>query len=164
MSVRPRLAIPATYRALVHPPGTRHIETLDQRALPHAVISVKIASADAAAMAIRTMWVRGAPLIGAVGAYGLALALDRDAGDDALAQGARGARCDAPHGRQSALGARSRARRGASARCPADAADAAWREADAIAAEDEAINHAIGVHRPGAAARGRGAAVRARCG
>ena len=32
------------------------------------------------------MWVRGAPLIGAVGAYGLALALDRDASDAALAQ------------------------------------------------------------------------------
>ena len=86
MSVPGTTRDPATYRALVHPPGTRYIETLDQRALPHAVISVKIASADAAAMAIRTMWVRGAPLIGAVGAYGLALALDRDAGDDALAK------------------------------------------------------------------------------
>ena len=32
------------------------------------------------------MWVRGAPLIGAVGAYGLALALDRDASDAALAR------------------------------------------------------------------------------
>jgi len=70
---------PASYRALVHPPGARYIEALDQRALPHAVVGVKIGSADAAAMAIRTMWVRGAPLIGAVGAYGLALALDRDA-------------------------------------------------------------------------------------
>ena len=96
--------------------GARYVEALDQRALPHAVISVKIASADAAAMAIRTMWVRGAPLIGAVGAYGLALALDRDAGDDAPRQGARGARCDAPHRRQPALGARSRAHRRACAR------------------------------------------------
>ena len=32
------------------------------------------------------MWIRGAPLIGAVGAYGLALALDRDASDAALAK------------------------------------------------------------------------------
>ena len=37
---------------------------------------MRIADADTAALAIRTMWVRGAPLIGAVGAYGLALALD----------------------------------------------------------------------------------------
>ena len=72
--------------------------------------SVKIANADAAALAIRTMWVRGAPLIGAVGAYGLALALDRDACDDALAQGARGARRDAADRGQPALGARPRAR------------------------------------------------------
>ena len=77
---------PAPYRALVHAPGTRYVEALDQRALPHAVVSVKIGSADDAAMAIRTMWVRGAPLIGAVGAYGLALALDRDGSDDALSR------------------------------------------------------------------------------
>ena len=59
---------------------------IDQRALPHALVRVKIADADAAALAIRKMWVRGAPLIGAVGAYGLALALDRDASDAALAK------------------------------------------------------------------------------
>ena len=57
---------PASYRALVHPPGTRHVEAIDQRALPHAVVGMKIASADAAAMAIRTMWVRGAPLAEAI--------------------------------------------------------------------------------------------------
>ena len=77
---------PASYRALVHPPGTRYIEAIDQRALPHAVVTAKIGDADAAALAIRKMWVRGAPLIGAVGAYGLALALDRDATDAALAK------------------------------------------------------------------------------
>ena len=82
----PTVRDPASYRALVHPAGTRHIEALDQRALPHAVVAVKIGDADAAALAIRTMWVRGAPLIGAVGAYGLALALDRDATDAALAK------------------------------------------------------------------------------
>ena len=73
------------YRALVRPPGARHVEVIDQRALPHALVRVKIADADAAALAIRKMWIRGAPLIGAVGAYGLALALDRDASDAALA-------------------------------------------------------------------------------
>ena len=40
--------------------------------------TVTIGDAEAAALAIRRMWIRGAPLIGAVGAYGLALALDRD--------------------------------------------------------------------------------------
>jgi len=135
----------ASYRALVRPPGARHVEALDQRALPHAVISVKIASADAAAMAIRTMWVRGAPLIGAVGAYGLALALDRDAGDAELAKAH--AALDAT--RPTAVNLRWALDRVRDAVLPlavSARADAAWREADAIAAEDEAINHQIGIH------------------
>jgi methylthioribose-1-phosphate isomerase len=136
---------PAPYRALVHPPGAHHVVALDQRALPHAVISVKIATADAAAMAIRTMWVRGAPLIGAVGAYGLALALDRDASDDALEKAL--AALDAT--RPTAVNLRwalDRVRRAVLPLETSARADAAWREADAIAAEDEAINHAIGLH------------------
>src|SRR5690349_13155614 len=79
-------ADPAPYRALVRPPKARHIDVIDQRALPHSMVRVKIADAEAAALAIRRMWIRGAPLIGAVGAYGLALALDRDASDAALAK------------------------------------------------------------------------------
>ena len=86
---------PAPYRALVHHPGARFIEAIDQRALPHAIVMAKIADADTAALAIRKMWVRGAPLIGAVGAYGLALALDRDATDFGLGQGWSSARDEA---------------------------------------------------------------------
>src|SRR6266436_6246863 len=76
----------APYRALRRPRHARFVEAIDQRALPHALVTVKIADAHTAALAIRRMWVRGAPLIGAVGAYGLALALDRDATDAALAK------------------------------------------------------------------------------
>jgi len=137
------VADPASYRALRRAPGARHIEVIDQRALPHACMFTRIADADAAALAIRRMMVRGAPLIGAVGAYGLALALDRDAGDVALARAH--AALDAT--RPTAVNLRwalDRVRRVASALPPAERADAAWREADAIAAEDIAINHAIG--------------------
>src|SRR5678816_1828496 len=49
-----------------------------RRTLPHALTTLRIDSATAAADAIRDMIVRGAPLIGAVGAYGLALSLDAD--------------------------------------------------------------------------------------
>ena len=136
---------PASYRALVHPPGTRYIEAIDQRALPHAIVTAKIGDVDAAALAIRKMWVRGAPLIGAVGAYGLALALDRDATDAALAKAH--AALDAT--RPTAVNLRwalDRVRSAVSALPDRDRADAAWREADAICAEDEAINRAIGVH------------------
>jgi methylthioribose-1-phosphate isomerase len=136
---------PASYRALVHPPGTRFIEAIDQRALPHAIVTAKIGDADAAALAIRKMWVRGAPLIGAVGAYGLALALDRDATDAALAKAH--AALDAT--RPTAVNLRwalDRVRSAVASRPDRERADAAWREADAICAEDEAINRAIGGH------------------
>jgi len=136
---------PARYRALVRPGNSRHIEIIDQRALPHRLVTTKIADADSAAAAIREMWVRGAPLIGAVGAYGLALALDRDPCDSALASAH--ARLDAT--RPTAVNLRwalDRVRRAVGHLADDARADAAWREADAIAAEDVAINHAIGVH------------------
>lgn len=138
-------ADPAGYRALQRPAGARHIEVIDQRALPHAVVRTRIADADAAALAIRRMWVRGAPLIGAVGAYGLAMALDRDASDAALER-AHGA-LDAT--RPTAVNLRwalDRVRAAVASLPASERADAAWREADAIAAEDAAINRAIGEH------------------
>jgi len=65
------LADPAPYRALVRPPKSRHVDVIDQRALPHALVRIKIAGRRCrSALAIRRMWIRGAPLIGAVGAYG----------------------------------------------------------------------------------------------
>ncbi|MEP6677672.1 MAG: S-methyl-5-thioribose-1-phosphate isomerase [Betaproteobacteria bacterium] len=134
---------PASYQALRRPPRARHIEAIDQRALPHAHVMARIADADAAALAIRRMMVRGAPLIGAVGAYGLALALDRDASDVALARAH--AALDAT--RPTAINLRwalDRARRAVASLPPSERADAAWQEADAICAEDVAINHAIG--------------------
>jgi methylthioribose-1-phosphate isomerase len=133
---------PARYRALVRPDGARFVEAIDQRALPHAVVTMRIADADTAAVAIRTMAVRGAPLIGAVGAYGLALALDDDPSDAALERAH--ARLDAT--RPTAVNLRwalDRVRSAIALLPPAQRADAAWREADAIAAEDVAINHAI---------------------
>ena len=136
---------PAPYRAVVHPAGSRHIEAIDQRALPHALVMARIGDADTAALAIRKMWVRGAPLIGAVGAYGLALALDRDASDAALAKAH--AALDAT--RPTAVNLRwalDRVRAVVSALPERERADAAWREGDAICSEDEAINHAIGSH------------------
>ncbi len=138
-------ADPAPYRALLRPTGARHLEVIDQRALPHRLLSARIADADAAATAIRQMWVRGAPLIGAVGAYGLALALDRDATDSGLA--AAHAALDAA--RPTAINLRwalDRVRMVVAPLPVGRRADAAWREADAIVAEDLAINRAIGEH------------------
>jgi methylthioribose-1-phosphate isomerase len=55
--------------------GERCIYLLDQTLLPHAVGVLTVADGDAAAHAIRSMQIRGAPLIGAVAAFGLALYL-----------------------------------------------------------------------------------------
>ena len=49
------------------------VRVIDQRQLPWEVCFVELKSCDEAAQAIREMWVRGAPLIGAVAAYGLCL-------------------------------------------------------------------------------------------
>ncbi|GMU70658.1 MAG: hypothetical protein AMXMBFR42_01250 [Burkholderiales bacterium] len=139
------IADPATYQALRHPPGARHVLALDQRALPHAIVPVRLGDAEAAAVAIRDMWIRGAPLIGAVGAYGLAMALDRDATDGALDRAH--AMLDAT--RPTAVNLRwalDRVHRRVAPLARDERADAAWAEADAIAVEDVAINRAIGEH------------------
>jgi methylthioribose-1-phosphate isomerase len=136
-----RLAAP--YEAIRHAPGTRHVEVIDQRALPAAVRTVALRDAETAAVAIRDMWVRGAPLIGAVGAYGLALALDADPSDAGLARAH--AALDAT--RPTAVNLRwalDRVRDAVLPLAPDQRADAAWREADRIRAEDVEINRGIG--------------------
>jgi methylthioribose-1-phosphate isomerase len=132
-------------RSLRARPELRAIDIIDQTRLPHALHWVRIATLDEAAHAIRAMQVRGAPLIGATAAYGLAIALG-EGGDDQRLQNAidvlwatrptavnlhwaltRMSRCLAP--------------------LPADARQAAaWQEAAAIAEEDIAQNLAIGQH------------------
>jgi methylthioribose-1-phosphate isomerase len=62
------------------------VEIIDQTKLPHQFVTVPLRSCEAAAQAILTMQVRGAPLIGATAAYGLCLALRHDASDEALDQ------------------------------------------------------------------------------
>lgn len=133
------------YRALSHEPHARFIEVLDQRRLPHTIASIEITDVNGAADAIRTMVVRGAPLIGAVAAYGLALALDRDASDGALERGhalLNGTRPTAVNLRW----ALDRVRARVAPLAEASRADAAWAEADAIYAEDVAINASLGRH------------------
>ncbi|MGI9385099.1 MAG: S-methyl-5-thioribose-1-phosphate isomerase, partial [Methyloligellaceae bacterium] len=60
------------------------VEIIDQTKLPHVFEIARLTSLQDAATAIRTMQVRGAPLIGATAAYGVCLALREDASDDAL--------------------------------------------------------------------------------
>ena len=57
------------------------VEIIDQTKLPHGFITVRLESMQDAALAIKDMWVRGAPLIGATAAYGVTLAMREDASD-----------------------------------------------------------------------------------
>ncbi|PIK72176.1 S-methyl-5-thioribose-1-phosphate isomerase, partial [Methylobacterium frigidaeris] len=76
------------YRTIFPAPDGGGICVIDQTRLPFAFETKVLASEAEAAVAIRTMIVRGAPLIGATAAYGLALAMREDPSDRNL-DGAR---------------------------------------------------------------------------
>ncbi|MCY7314621.1 MAG: S-methyl-5-thioribose-1-phosphate isomerase [Rubrivivax sp.] len=125
--------------------GGEAIEIIDQRLLPHRLEMRTLNSAKEVFVAIRDMWVRGAPLIGAVAAYGLALQAQRDASDVALANTAQflsGARPTAVN----LAWALARMQQVLLATPLADRARVAWAEADAIAEDDVRVNEAIGRH------------------
>jgi methylthioribose-1-phosphate isomerase len=124
-------------------PEDTGIEVIDQRRLPHELRWVALRDAEAVFEAIADMWVRGAPLIGASAAYGLAMAASADAGDAALA--AAVARLEAA--RPTAVNlAWALERVWATVRelPQSERAGAAWRAAHAIAEEDARDNGAIG--------------------
>lgn len=60
------------------------VEIIDQTKLPHDFTVIRLEDLTAACTAIRDMWVRGAPLIGATAAYGMALAMRVDTSDQHL--------------------------------------------------------------------------------
>ena len=101
------------YRSIWLDADGASIRVIDQTKLPFAFETRRLSSLADAVVAIRDMIVRGAPLIGAAGAYGLALAARADASNGAIARAYDALNRDASDGGQSALGARSRARRSA---------------------------------------------------
>ena len=68
----------------VDPDDGASVHVFDQTALPWSLDVLRLTTCDQVADAIARMQVRGAPLIGAVAAYGLALALRADSGSDAM--------------------------------------------------------------------------------
>jgi methylthioribose-1-phosphate isomerase len=118
---------------------------IDQTLLPHRLATVRLDSVEDAARAIRTMQVRGAPLIGAAAAYGVCLALRADASDAALERACAllvAARPTAINLKwaldEMAAAVRNRPR--------GERVAAAYARAAAICEEDVAINAAIGRH------------------
>ena len=121
------------------------VDVLDQTRLPHERVTVSLLTSGDAAQAIRTMQVRGAPLIGATAAFGLALALRTDASDRALAA-AHALLLDSRPTAVNLRWALDRVRDRVAPLPSSDRAEAAWSEAESIAAEDVDANRALGEH------------------
>src|SRR6185369_17441867 len=68
----------------IWPKGGDAVEVIDQTRLPHEFVTATLPTLEDCAHAIKAMIVRGAPLIGATAAYGIALAMQKDASDVAL--------------------------------------------------------------------------------
>jgi methylthioribose-1-phosphate isomerase len=119
------------------------VGTIDQTALPHRFVTLTLTTLDDAVHAIKSMQVRGAPLIGATAAYGMCLALRADASDDSLER----ARAALLSTRPTAINLRWALDEMAAAvrNQPREArVAAAYRRAAEICDQDVAINQAIG--------------------
>src|SRR5262245_6490731 len=121
------------------------VDIIDQTLLPHRYEIATLRNLDDAARAIKTMQVRGAPLIGAAAAYGVALALRHDASDDGLERAYRALIVTRPTAinlkwalDEMVAAVRNRPRD--------ERVAAAYRRAAEIAEEDVAINQALGQH------------------
>ena len=133
------------YRAIWLAEDGRGVEIIDQTRLPHAFVTATLATLEDAAVAIRSMQVRGAPLIGATAAYGICLALRADPSDAALAAASETLLATRP----SAVNLRwalSEMRAALQGVAPSERAALAYVRAAEIADEDVALCRAIGEH------------------
>src|SRR5258706_2861677 len=132
------------YRS-VWPIGVDAFGIIDQTKLPHEFVTLTLKSAEDAAHTISSMQTRGAPLIGAVAAYGLALAMRADPSDENLT-----ATCEMiGKTRPTAVNLAWALKRVAAAvrnRPRSERSVLAWKEASAIADEDAAMCESIGRH------------------
>jgi methylthioribose-1-phosphate isomerase len=133
------------YRSIWVEPDGWSVGAIDQRLLPHEFVVARLTDCDAAAEAIRAMLVRGAPLIGATAAYGVALAMRLDASDAALERAYQTLIATRP----TAINlkwALDEMRNALSQLAPSARATAAYARAGEIAEQDIAINQGIGRH------------------
>jgi methylthioribose-1-phosphate isomerase len=136
---------PAEDRTIALADDGWRVDTIDQTRLPAELVPLRLESWREAAEAIASMRVRGAPLIGATAAYGMALAAREDPSEAALARAAQGLADTRP----TAVNLRwaiDRVARVLGPLAPRERAGAGYREAAAICDEDVAANRSIGEH------------------
>ena len=132
------------FRTIWPDPRCKFVHIIDQTKLPFAFEVARVDTLQAMVDAINTMQVRGAPLIGAAAAYGMALAMLEDDSDANIARAADLLITSRPTAvnlawavRRMVIGLQSIAER---------RNEAAWRLAADIAEEDVVQNKAIGQH------------------
>jgi len=133
------------YRTIWPTADNSAVEIIDQTKLPHIFTTVRLETIRDAERAIKDMQVRGAPLIGVTGAYGVALSMRHHASDAALK-----ATCDLLlNARPTAVNLRWGIERMRAFLAPlpeSERAAVAWQEAARIADEDVEICASIGEH------------------
>ena len=90
------MKISGTHYRTIWPTAAGSVRVIDQSRLPFEFSTIDLHTVDDAARAIRTMAVRGAPLIGATAAYGMALAARSNATDAHLDEAVRILRATRP--------------------------------------------------------------------
>jgi methylthioribose-1-phosphate isomerase len=137
--------ISGTHYRTIWPTAAGSVRVIDQSRLPFEFATIDLITLDDAAQAIRTMVVRGAPLIGATAAYGIALALRSDPSDAHFDEAAGVLRATRPTAHNLAW-ALTRMRGALAGIVPSERADAAFREAARICEADVEQCRAIGLH------------------
>ncbi|MES2637792.1 MAG: S-methyl-5-thioribose-1-phosphate isomerase [Pseudomonadota bacterium] len=133
------------FRTIWPSPRCKFVHIIDQTQLPFAFQTLEIHSLEQMIHAIKTMQVRGAPLIGVAAAYGMALAMLEDESDAYLSVAAEMLK----NSRPTAVNLAWAVNRMATVllETPQNRRNfTAWREAANMAEEDVAQNQLIGQH------------------
>jgi methylthioribose-1-phosphate isomerase len=137
--------ISGTHFRTIWPTADGSVRVIDQSRLPFEFVTLDLATLEDAAHAIRNMVVRGAPLIGATAAYGIALALRHESSDARLDEAARRLLATRPTAVDLAWAVR-RMRGRLETIAPVERAAAAWGEAALICETSVEQCRAIGGH------------------
>lgn len=139
------MKISGTPYRTIWPAAPGVVRVIDQSRLPFELVTRDLTTLEDAAHAIKTMVVRGAPLIGATAAYGLALALRTDSSDRRIEAAAEILRATRPTAVNLAW-ALARMRSVIAHLDPRERCAAAFREAGNICEADVEQCRSIGAH------------------
>jgi len=139
------MRISGTHYRTIWPLSSGAVRVIDQSRLPFELTMIDLETLEDAVRAIRTMVVRGAPLIGATAAYGLALALRDDTSERRLDEAASALRAARPTAVNLAW-ALERMRKVVTGAALHERVEVAYREAASICDADVEQCRSIGAH------------------